>query len=132
MHIVPYRPCYLHAIDAWLSNRLGGDRKRARSFPSTMFLLPVTCDRDTEAFSQAASAPSSRASLSCDQFSQPHPASGFACTLTLSITHPSFILPFLSTSTRSIFPSTSIPPITLPKTVFFPSKCGAGAYVMKN
>lgn len=61
-----------------------------------------------------------------------HPARGFACMVTLLISTLSFGLPFLSTSKPSNSSSTSSPPMTFPKTVFMPSRCGAGASVMKN
>ena len=69
------------------------------------------------------------------KISHPHPAIGFACIVTFSIlTTSPFILPFLSTSLSSILAKDRIPssPITCPNTVFFPSRCGAGAYSMKN
>lgn len=65
--------------------------------------------------------------ISCGPTRDLQAASGFACIVTRSITTISFILPFLSTSLPSNPSNVSIPPMTLPNTVFFPSKCGAGA-----
>lgn len=57
----------------------------------------------------------------------PHTANGFACTVTLSMHTPSLILPFPSTALASNPSNVAIPAITLPNTVFLPSRCGAGA-----
>lgn len=59
-------------------------------------------------------------------------ASGLACTSTLSILIASWGRFFLSTCTASNLSSVSHPSSTLPKTVFFPSRCGAAAKVKNN
>lgn len=64
----------------------------------------------------------------------PHPASGLACTVTLSMHTFSRGLFFASTGTRSNSPNTRMPssPTTCANTVLRPSRCGAAANRMKN
>jgi len=82
------------------------------------------------------SAPSISTSAISNCLARIHPATGLACTVTVSTTIFSFVgLFFLSTSISSSLsrtPSSSAPSMTRPKTVFLPSRCAASLKSMKN